>query len=367
MAEPTAFHRTGRLWGGLFAFCLLVSGLAGCSPVAEAPTLTRQETLTQALARGDASAFAAQFAPGTTVVVGRLYDNLVQVRPVVFSGTDADTIVDWTLGGRSASIRLRLLTDPAGRISSILASEQTPLWLGNGVTVFERGRVTILAATSAERWLDVADRAADDLVRTPLGPLAAGWDGRLVVELPATQQGLAALVHEPDLATAQVGGVTFAEGDASGPLRIALGPTLLRATDAEKRATLVHEGVHLATAAPRRTAPVWVTEGLAESIAVSTDPLLAGQRRRRLLEALATGLPTSLPDDAAFAGDAERVRLAYDLAGVAVEALIEHEGREAALRDLAAWSGSGTTARKPADVLPWYRARLAALLGLRRP
>lgn len=332
--------------------------LAGCATPKPVEQLTTQQELTRALARDDRYAFAAQFDQPASGAASQLFHNLRQLRPVVISGADDDTVVDWTLGGRSASTHLTVTRAVDGTIRAVAATGQQPLWLTNPVEVTERGSLTFLAVGGVAAWLDEATAAAAYLSAQRFGVLSAGWDGRLVVEAPHTSAAFRALLAQPSETAAAV---AFAEGGPDGPIRVVVNPAALGLPSGDKRATLIHEGVHVATSSPRRAAPLWVTEGLAEATAILGDPLLMARRDRLARSAVARGVPRALPPDAAFAPDAAHVEEAYALASVAIEAMLQHQGRTDTLRDLAAWSGVGTTQRRQSEVLSWYRAHLKQL------
>ncbi|MGC3954001.1 MAG: hypothetical protein QM804_07085 [Propionicimonas sp.] len=201
-------------------------------------------------------------------------------------------------------------------------------------------------------WLERLRRTVGILADTDLGPADDDWDGRLAVELPQTSADYAALAGP---AGAEAAAVTRCLGDGS---RITINPAV-RDTGADYLDALVlHEAVHAATGSACRPAPLWIEEGLAEWLTVQHHPAAAQTNQQWLTRELAGGLPSGLPEDAAFQGTAEQVSGGYALAVFAVDTAIGRLGQARAMAYFAAPDEPTTR-----QLTGWYLDGLRARLG----
>lgn len=331
------------------------AGRAGSGPDASAGQDDLARLLAASVAAGDDVAFKASFEEGPP---SWLWPNL---RGVLKATADAVTPsrlrVSWRLGGEADDTVDELgVTARGGRIRDLVPADATaPAWLLGPVVARVGDRATVLAGVGdgeAEGWLRPAESAAAFVAGAGLGRAAASWDGVLRVTVPAgaTFPRLTGL----DAASADATQAATVLASAASVPRVVVNPA--RTVDlgaSERRVLLIHEGVHAATRSALSTAPLWLTEGLAEWVAESSD---AATRRRNAALVRAAPAPTALPSAESLGGpDAAR---AYALAALAVEAAVARWGRPAVLDWVA-----DPTARRPseADLTAALRAAAARL------
>lgn len=201
-------------------------------------------------------------------------------------------------------------------------------------------------------WADRLDRAAEAVAASGLISAATGWNGELLVEIPADDSAFAAASGLPD-------------GDAAagtkcdhGTPRIVVNPAVLELDPGYLDVLLVHEAVHVASDSPCSQAGLgWVVEGLAESVAAGTDAELAqanaGLVRDHVRE---HGVPDDLPAVVSDQTD-------YALAQLAVDQVREHlDLAEAAdFFDRAIRNSGSVTAAELTEARAWYLAELARI------
>ncbi len=171
-----------------------------------------------------------------------------------------------------------------------------------------------------DAWLDRATAAAAAVrQRVSAGP-AAGWDGRLVVEVPASRSAFEAVLGAEPGSYADIAAVALREGpDADAALRVLVNPAVTRAlAPVGVAVVLTHETVHVATRSPGSPAPTWIVEGLADEVALATHPEAATGVADPLLQRVRSrGAPTELPGDDAFLAGADDLAVSYAAAWTA--------------------------------------------------
>lgn len=235
------------------------------------------------------------------------------------------------------------------------------------LTATEGAAVTVLAAADvapAQRqvWLTRLEWAAAALHATDLAPLDDGWDGRLVVELPATAGQYAALAGADGRDAAAV---THCPAEGA---RITINPVVYD-HDAEYLDSLVlHEGVHVATGSScGGEAAQWIEEGLAEWVTGEHSPAsLAANQAWVEAYLVRHGIPDELPPDADFTGDPDQVSAAYGLARQAVAVAVDQLGYDVAMEFFAADFAGAPDQAATAQVTQWYLAGLRQLSGSAR-
>lgn len=354
---------------------VLVLALAGCT-TAPAPSVPDAHALAAALNSSlgghDRAAFLTSFAdtPHARGTGALWFDNLEQLQSVSFSsGEDGRLDVVWTVPGDTAPARHTLSPVLAGQdgrtvVTTVPQSTFSPLWSIEPVTVLSGGSGTIVAASSvavADRigWSSRLDAAAEAVRKARLGPLAARWRGGLVVELPGSPLEFHAVTGTTASGSAAV---THREGDA---IRVVVNPELPHLVDAAfLDALAAHEATHVATRTiEAEDAPRWVSEGLAEWVAVQADPEAARESRRVAWDSLRNDrLPTHLPT-AADLDDAHSATASYALAQIAVESVVKRLGRSEAMVFLERLVGGqpGERAHGEEQAARWYAAALADL------
>jgi hypothetical protein len=138
------------------------------------------------------------------------------------------------------------------------------------------------------------------------GTGGAGWSGRVVVEVPASLNGMAALLGSPAsgyrgiaaVTTGEVGGSTQAPAD-----RIIINPDAYGVlSDLGRQVVLTHETTHVATrGATSAATPLWLSEGYADWVGYRHTGRTPDQAAPELQQSVRSGrVPGQLPDDADF-------------------------------------------------------------------
>ena len=193
----------------------------------------------------------------------------------------------------------------------------------------------MLATTSAEADL-VAGRAeaAVPVVRDVLPQ----WDGKLVVEVPGSEEALdAALGAEPgsyaDIAavTASVDGTITPDSE----VHVFVNPDVY--DDLEPvggQVVISHEATHLATGAPLTSGvPLWLLEGFADYVALHAVDLPITTTAGQIIQQVrADGAPDHLPGQPEFDQADSHLGAAYESAWVACLVLADAGGQDALVR-----------------------------------
>ena len=366
-----------RRVASLTALCLGLVCLAACAVTPPRPSGDGQwlaGRLNAAVSANDEQAFDALFV-GTSGSGVRhwIWQNLTALTSVSF-GVDRDVLTaDWRTLNDAQDI-----TSHVGRVACVTATDcrvadlgpqagaPAPIWAVQPLAVIADGPVSVLATTddpSASDWLAAAQAARQAVTDAGLGDLASAWDGALVVEVPRDAGAMAQLLGRPSMAGYTTSGaVTWVERrpggappDAGYVAHIIVNPmTTGKLTPAERTLLLTHETVHVATVSvPVAPGAVWVSEGLAEHIAVGASPSdVAAEAAQAKASCSASGLRP--PDDEAFGGtDAAAQSSAYATSQVLVGLIMDKlgtsamdaivslwQGRDAPGVDLEAWSKS---------------------------
>lgn len=247
---------------------------------------------------------------------------------------------------------------------------RVPLWLGGRLTVSRTDDVLVMVDGTRAEAADVAARVrrGTDVVRRVL----PGWDGRAVVEVPASAADLdTALGAEPGT-YAGVAAVTAAAGTADkdgAPVHVFVNPDV---TDGLRRVgaqvVMSHELVHVATDAVRSSTEPWLVEGFADYVALRDTRLPDRTTLGRAIEAARRdGAPPALPSAADLDPRAPDLQARYEQAWLACRIIADDLGERGlvAVHDAAA-SGEPVVdvlrrAGLPLDRLTTlWRARLSA-------
>lgn len=323
---------------------LLLAGLVGCgAPAAPDTTAAAVQRLLDrragAVLDGDAVAYAETSAPAGGASAGTDLGRLRAVPLAAWSyrvtavrrDGDAATVraeLRYRLDGYdrapvTAGRTLRLTrTDgrwyvasdrPAGR-----SAQQ--LWDQGAVRAVRGGHSLVLGAGQSEetlrRYADLADRA----VPAVRAAWDGDWPGRVVVLVPGSVDGMAALLGASASAYRGIAAVTTGEtggGEKVPADRIVVNPDAYGALgDLGRQVVLTHETTHVATRAHTSAAtPLWLSEGYADWAGYRGTGRTAAQAAPELRRAVAAGVrPAELPQDAdfAFSGDAARLARAYE-------------------------------------------------------
>ncbi|MFL6061435.1 MAG: hypothetical protein ACJ72E_09405 [Marmoricola sp.] len=195
---------------------------------------------------------------------------------------------------------------------------RTPLWLTGTVTPLAAGRTLVLTRTGdGARYSRLAQRAVRDV-----GLVLPRWHGRLVIEVPASQDELDHALGADQQQYADIAAVT-ASVDGSlvptAPVHVFLNPQVFDALGPRGAQVVIsHESTHVATRATFATMPTWLLEGFADyvaldhagiPVAVAASQILAGIRRH--------GPPDHLPTADELAPTAAGLGATYEEAWLA--------------------------------------------------
>ena len=212
---------------------------------------------------------------------------------------------------------------------------RSPLWLSGPVEVRRSADTLVLATTSAEADL-VAGRA--DAAVPVVRDVLPRWDGKLVVEVPGSEEALdAALGAEPgsyaDIAavTASVDGTITPESE----VHVFVNPDVY--DDLEPvggQVVISHEATHLATRAPLTSGvPLWLLEGFADYVALHAVDLPITTTAGQIIQQVrADGAPDHLPGQPEFDQADSHLGAAYESAWVACLVLADAGGQDALVR-----------------------------------
>ncbi|MFI9272485.1 hypothetical protein ACIGXM_17425 [Kitasatospora sp. NPDC052896] len=189
----------------------------------------------------------------------------------------------------------------------------------------------VLGAEQAEltELAGVADRA----VPAVSGVWGTDWAGRLVLQLPATEDQFAQLLAVSPDAYQDMAAVTSAA--AGAPVhtpadRIMVNPAVYRELSAVgKQVVTTHEATHVATRADTHPwTPLWLSEGVADY----TGYLATGRTARQIAPELAADvaagrIPSVLPVDADFRAGSTGIAQAYEQGWLACDLIARGYGQ----------------------------------------
>jgi hypothetical protein len=175
-------------------------------------------------------------------------------------------------------------------------SARTPLWATGPVARLTSGRVLVIARGNAgRRYLDLARQALVDV-----GKVLPGWHGRLVLEVPDSEDQLDEALAAPKGRYANIAAVTTTVDGSlvpGSPVHVFLNPRVF--DDLGQRGAQVvvsHETTHVATKATFADVPTWLLEGFADYVALAHAGIPVGTAASQILERIRRdGPPDSLP------------------------------------------------------------------------
>jgi len=274
-----------------------------------------------------------------------LYDNLstlpltrlqVRMEPTEFTLSDARrkalgpsawaqrAVVTWRLPGDGTEVeQLIWLTflEAAGEVKLAGTDDkppgngnQQPSWWLGPLSAREREGVTVLVGSgqSIDRWTNLAAAALGNVRQQLPAGLGIPWNGRVVLEVPATQRDFESVLGKPAGNYTSIAAVTHHAGAGGAGIRIVANPKAAQLSSGALQSVLEHEMVHVATRSPDSPAPIWAEEGLAEWVSLRAHP---GQRSEGTDEVLirvrGDRPPSAFPADRQFQAGARNLHLAY--------------------------------------------------------
>ena len=206
---------------------------------------------------------------------------------------------------------------------------RTPLWLTGPLRVRRTATSLVLVQGSnreADRVAGLA-RAAVPQVRAVL----PDWRGGLVLEVPATQQGLERALHaRPGQYDAIAAVTTTVSGSRSrsAPVHVYVNPAVfLPLKPHGAQVVVTHEATHVATGAATSPAPIWLVEGFADYVALRVQRLPLTTTASRISALVhRQGPPSRLPGQTEFAAGASHLEARYESAWLACRLLANSGG-----------------------------------------
>jgi hypothetical protein len=222
------------------------------------------------------------------------------------------------------------------RLVSIGGAEgRAPVWLSGPVAVRRTSETLVLAATAADadRYARLATRAVPVVRR-----VVADWRPRLVLEVPASAEGLdRALGAEPGTYAGIAAVTSSVDGSLApdSPVHVMVNPAelgRLRPTGAQ--VVISHEATHVATDAPRTSdVPLWLLEGFADYVALRDVALPVTRTAAQILaQVRRDGPPDALPGTTEFDVRATHLGAVYESAWLACEVVADRAGEAALVR-----------------------------------
>ena len=214
------------------------------------------------------------------------------------------------------------------------AGRQTPPWFLEPLQVRRTARI-LVAAPDAAAAGELVDQASAALAA--VGRRLPRWTGALVVEAPAATPAFRAASGLGPAGARTIAAVTTtADGSTlpGSPERVFVNPGVFGALGRPGQdIVLRHEATHVAVAAAESPAPLWLTEGFADWVALADSRLpvavLASQFGALVRE---QGPPRRLPGRAAFAPGNSDLGAAYESAWLAVRLIARTHGAADLLR-----------------------------------
>jgi len=147
--------------------------------------------------------------------------------------------------------------------------DRTPLWMTGRVTLSATGRALVVTrGDDGPHVLGFARQALADV-----GKVLPGWDGRLVVEVPDSEQQLDQALAAPDGRYDNIAAVTTSVDGSlvpGSPVHVFLNPKVFDGLGPRGAQVVVsHEATHVATDATFAELPTWLLEGFADYVALA--------------------------------------------------------------------------------------------------
>lgn len=243
--------------------------------------------------------------------------------------------------------------------SRVTGGYRVPSWLLGEVAVRRTPR-TLVIAPGPQRARQVSRQAAT-AVRT-VHSTVTGWDGPLVVEATASGQRFqssAGMSAADAKSIAAVTTTTDGTNLPSSPVHVYLNPRVYDPLGPRgQQIVLSHEAAHVALGAATSAVPMWLSEGIADYIALVDSALpvtvLAAQIIARVRK---QGAPDHLPGQAEFGGANPDIGAHYESAWLAARLIAQQYGEPALLRFYAVARRNGNDTRAFRTVLETTQQR----------
>ena len=376
----------GPLLSALLILLLVTAGCSGTVSItppkpaldnSSARAAAAQQTLStlqRQLGSGSRGSVVALAAPGSARLLAGIFDN---ARALDLRGVSL-RYVDQVDGGLTAGERHRFgsdawvgavdvgyriprydtgsthletafVFDTAGGKARIAAvgghGDRAPSWLLGQLTVVRTPRTLVLAAEpgQARRFSAMAQQAVSDVDR-----VLSHWRGRLVVEVPASEQQMDQMLHASQAQYSNIAAVTTTVTGTTipgTPVHVFVNPRIF-ATLKPKGAQVVlsHEATHVATKASFAQMPTWLLEGFADYVALDHAGVGVQVAARQILARIRKhGPPHRLPTAGDLSPTANGLGATYEEAWLACRFLGQQYGEQQLVRFYDAVDAGRTT------------------------
>ncbi len=240
------------------------------------------------------------------------------------------------------TLRLTRAGDGPWRVASDAPAQKAgdQLWDQGTVAVVRGGDSLVMGVGQSTERLRSFAGLADRAVPAVAQAWGTDWSRHVVVLVPKSVDGMAALLGSPASSYRGIAAVTTGEtgAPAKAPAdRVIVNPDAYSMLGPlGKQVVLTHETTHVATRAHTNAAtPLWLSEGYADWVGYLGTGRTAAQAAPELGRAVAAGTaPTTLPTDRdfGFGGDANRLARAYEGGWLACRLIADRWG-EVRLRE----------------------------------
>ena len=248
----------------------------------------------------------------------------------------ADVELAWRIGGFDEGISQMevsmTLAESSGGAAFVSAAgdygNRAPLWLLEDLAVRQSRNALVMVADQAEadRFLALADRAVVDVKK-----VLPRWRGKLVVEVPASQDQLNRTLAANDDAYDAIAAITTTVDGSlspSSPTHIAVNPPVFGKLGGDgAQIVMSHEATHVATDAATSSMPVWLLEGFADYVALAHVDLPVSVTASQILRDIRNaGVPDALPGAGDFDPTNQDLGAVYESAWLACRYLADRYG-----------------------------------------
>jgi hypothetical protein len=248
----------------------------------------------------------------------------------------ADVATSWRFAGfdrraEHPEVRVRFAPHQGRlRIADVGGGDlRSPLWLTGPVQV-RRSRDTLVVADGTAEQADRLAALAVTAVPQVRAVLPA-WRGRVVIERPASEQGLEQVLNADPGQYAGIAAVTTTvDGSRSRrtPSHVLINPDVFDPLGSHGAQVVVtHETTHVATGAATSPAPTWLVEGFADYVALRAQRLPLTTTAARIIALVRrSGPPAHLPGRGEFRAGAPALEARYESAWLACRLLADDGG-----------------------------------------
>jgi hypothetical protein len=230
--------------------------------------------------------------------------------------------------------------------------DRTPLWMTGRVTLSGSGRALVVARSDdGGHVLGLARQALAD-VRMVLPE----WHGKLVVEVPDSEEELDRALAAPDGRYDNIAAVTTSVDGSlvpGSPVHVFLNPKVFDGLGPRGAQVVVsHETTHVATDATFAELPTWLLEGFADYVALAHARIPVATAASQILARIrAHGPPDHLPTTEELDPSAPGLGATYEEAWLAARFIAQQYGEPRLVRFYEKVGGGDPVKQAFADVL----------------